>query len=100
MSNSTYITNNGINIRCGGMGAHDDWDKNTRKAERDGLTRCQHCGKGMVEGTGFIARWVWTSDSLVPLTATEGEIIRLGNSCVKNFEYAEFKDTHFAKAGN
>lgn len=97
---ATYEVNNEINIKCGGMGAHDDWDKNTRKAKRDGATTtCAHCAKGMAEDTGFIARWVWTSDTLVPLTSTAGELIRLGNTCVKNFGYAEFKNTHFAKAG-
>jgi hypothetical protein len=98
--NWTYEVNNETNIKCGGMGAHEFWDRNTKKAKRDGFeTTCAHCGKGMAEDTGFIARWVWTSDTLVPLTSTTGEVIRLGNTCVKNFFYKEFKNTHFAKAG-
>lgn len=94
----TYLVNGEINIKCGGLGANDNWDRNTKKAERDGYTsKCAHCGKGMAEGTGYIARWVWTSDTLVPLTSTKGELIRLGNSCVKEFLYKEFKNTHFTK---
>jgi hypothetical protein len=96
----TATTANETVIRCGGMGAHDDWDKNTRKAERDGVTTtCEHCGKGMAENTGYIARWEWMTDTLLPLTSEQGKVIRLGNNCVKNFWSADTKDTHFAKAG-
>lgn len=96
-STSTTST---VVIRCGGMGAHDDWDKNERKAKRDGATTtCAHCAKGMADNTGYIARWEWTTDELLPLDSEQGEIIRLGNACVKNFWSAETKKTHFAKVG-
>lgn len=94
---SVQDTDNSINT--GGLGAHDNWDVNLRKAKRDGLDHCGHCAKGMVEGTGWEVRV--KGEFIIPFDSAEGRIVRLGNSCVNNWkrEYPEFKDTHFVKVG-
>lgn len=90
-------------IGCGGLGAHDFWDKNIAKAKRDGLESCAHCGKGMVDGTGFIAVYFWENDSFYPLTmkdevlAAGGEIVRVGPTCAKQFVYKNDVQTYFEK---
>lgn len=86
-------------INCGGLGAHVNWDSNLRKAKREGLEHCSHCAKGMAEGTGWLVRWVWQIDSIVPFDAEDGEIRRIGNSCIKQFMQPELKATHFVKVG-
>jgi hypothetical protein len=86
-------------INTGGFGAHESWESNLKKAKRDGLESCGHCGKGMVEGTGWEVRI--DMEYLLPLNDQNGRIVRVGNSCVNNWkkDYPEFKDTHFAKVG-
>lgn len=90
-------------IECGGLGAHKDWDRNTAKANRDGLERCNHCGKGMTEGTGFKAVWFWKNDCFYPLTVKEevlaagGEMVNLGVHCVKQFANKDEFNTYFEK---
>lgn len=97
---ATYAKFDNTNsINCGGMGAHEQWERNSKKAKRDGLESCAHCAKGMVEGTGWLVRWVWQIDAIVDFNSTEGEVRRIGNSCVKNFLTPEFKNTHFVKVG-
>jgi len=86
-------------INCFGLGAHDHWDRNLKKAKRDGLEPCAHCAQGMQEGTGWLIRWDWTKDIIVSFDSEIGEIRRIGNSCVKHFMTAELKDSHFRKVG-
>lgn len=91
-------------IECGGMGATENWFRNNASADKNGFAkedRCAHCGKGMLENTGWLARYVWQDDAIIAFDATDGEIIRLGNECVKNWmKYnPELKSTHFAKVG-
>lgn len=86
-------------IECGGLGAHENWERNTKKAKRDGLEPCAHCGQGMQEGTGWLIRWEWTADVILPFDSDGGMVMRIGNSCVKHFVVAELKDTHFWKVG-
>ena len=91
-------------IRCGGMGATENWDRNNKSANKKGFAkedRCAHCAKGMAEKTGWLVRWVWQNDTIISFDSTKGEVIRLGNECVKEWlkSYPELKNTHFVKAG-
>ena len=95
----TQTINGETAINCGGLGAHDSWDRNLKKAKRDGLEPCAHCAQGMQEGTGWLIRWEWTKDVILPFDSEGGEIRRVGNSCVKHFMVAELKDSHFKKVG-
>ena len=104
MSNSSTQLNSMVSIRCGGMGAHDQWDRNKKSADNKGYAkdaRCAHCSKGMEESTGWVVRWVWQNDTIISFDSTEGEIIRLGNECVKQWSksYPELANTHFVKVG-
>ena len=96
------IYNDSNSFNCGGMGAHDWWDRNNRAADKNGIDkadRCHHCGNAMTEGNGWIVRYVWQTDRIISLYAAEGELVRLGNECVKVWKkyYPEFKDSHFRK---
>jgi len=90
-----------------GLGAHEHWDRNTAKAKRDGLESCSHCGKGMIEGTGYTAIWKYfDEDNFYPLSMKEqvlasghAQIVRLGTTCVKNFTTKDKFDIYFQKAG-
>ena len=96
----SYGTTHTNAINTYGIGAHVKWDVNLRAAKRDGLTPCAHCAKGMEENTGWLVRV--EGDYIIPFNATnDGEILRVGNSCVNNWkrENPEFKLTHFVKVG-
>ena len=93
-----------IEILCNGMGAHDDWDRNHRLAEKQGFSqemRCQNCGKGMTEIAGWIVRYDDDTDHIVPLDSASGREAKLGNECVKRWIniHPELKASHFRKIG-
>jgi len=96
---SVYGTSHKEAINTCGIGAHENWESNLRKTNREGLTPCAHCAKGMVEGTGWLVRV--EGEYIIPFSATEGTVLRIGNSCVNNWkrEYPEYKNTHFVKVG-
>jgi hypothetical protein len=103
--NITAITEEGF-ISCGGMGAHDHWERNTKKAKRDGLESCNHCGKGMADNTAYRCFFIWQSDEIVSLdkvaeveASGRGEWVRIGNTCIKNFVYKNEIEIYFEKAG-
>jgi len=63
------------------LGATENWFRNSEKAKRDGLEYCEHCGKGMNEGTGFY--------------------VRVLSTCINKFAMvAKVPATHYMKAGN
>ena len=77
------------NISSSELGAHVHWERNMAKSKRDGLQPCRHCGKGMLEDTGYVG--IWSPDYFHPLAEVDealsegAEFVRIGNECVKNF---------------
>jgi hypothetical protein len=80
------------------LGATNNWYTNTKKAKEQGLESCAHCGKGMAEGTGFLVRTIIEKELVIPFDATEGEIVRIGKACIKNFAFETLPATHYKKA--
>jgi hypothetical protein len=82
------------------LGATVNYDRNLKKAKQEGLQSCAHCGKGMVEGTGFLVRIISMKGLLIPFDSTEGEIVRIGSTCLNKFAVIEkMPTTHYAKVG-
>ena len=79
------------------LGAHEDWYKNSQKAKRNGLKYCDHCGKGMKENTGFLFRFVYQTETIVPFNAEIGEIKLVGLTCFKNFAFDDIPADYFVK---
>lgn len=91
-------------LHCGGMGAHQDWERNNKHAVKIGAQQqCHHCGKAMTEGNGWKAIWAWATDRIHPLDAdvesVGGEWINLGNECAKRFGVNVLEGTHFVRIG-
>ena len=82
------------------MGAHEHYERNLKKAKRDGLNHCAHCGKGINENAGYLVRWMWQNDSIIPFDSESGEIKHIGNTCIKNIAFEEIPLNYFVKAGN
>jgi hypothetical protein len=87
-------------IQCE-LGATENWFRNSEKAKRDGLEYCEHCGKGMAEGTGFLVRMHDDLTTVIPFNSTEGKVVRIGTTCINKFAFiAKLPATHYGKAGN
>lgn len=103
----TEVTKDGLLNDGGNMGAHLHWDRNVNKAKRDGLESCQHCGKGMIENTGYRCFYSWENIAIIPFNKVsefekmgQGEWVRIGSTCVKNFIANKNElETYFVKAG-
>ena len=85
-------------IQCE-LGATENWYRNSEKAKRDGLEYCEHCGKGMTEGTGFLIRCIIETETVIPFNSIEGKIYRIGTTCINKFAFRKLPTTHYAKAG-
>jgi hypothetical protein len=87
-------------IATGGLGAYERYESNRKSAARRGMTTtCSHCGKGMAEGTGWIAAFEPRTECLVPLGTTGPntvEEVLLGNECVKHWSTGLDADTKAA----
>jgi hypothetical protein len=83
------------------LGATENWFRNSEKAKRDGLEYCEHCGKGMNEGTGFYVRVLSDMTNLIAFDRTDGVVVRIGSTCINKFAMvAKVPATHYMKAGN
>ena len=95
-----YIHESDI-VPSGGLGAHTQWDMNTKHAKRIGAERqCQHCARPLNAGAGWEAAWA-ADGTFCPL-ANAGhngyQIIALGNECARQFMRglsAAMKDRYF-----
>jgi hypothetical protein len=85
-------------IQCE-LGATENWFRNSQKAKRDGLEYCEHCGKGMAQGTGFLIRCIIETETVVAFDSTEGTVVRIGTTCINKFAFNKLPATHYAKAG-
>jgi hypothetical protein len=80
------------------LGAHVNYERNIKKAQKQNQEYCRHCGKGMEEGTGYLVRV--NVETLIPFDSTEGEIVRIGSTCINKFAFiAKVPTTHFVKQG-
>jgi len=90
-------------FNAGGLGAHPQWEQNTKKAKRDGLEYCRHCGKGMIDDTGYIGIWdsgddFWPFEMMDQAFAQGAEFVRLGPNCAKQFTNKEYFAYYFVPA--
>lgn len=87
-------------IKCHGFGAHNQYEMNMKRNYKNGFEfYCGHCAKAMTEDSGWLVRWNWKTDSLVPFENEQADtqIKRLGNECVKRFLSSKEEYEFFAK---
>jgi hypothetical protein len=80
-------------LRLDGMGNHSQWERNSARSNRLGLSaleRCNHCQKPLQAGKGYNVQYDADADCLVPFDEAITETLfsglrRLGDDCARRW---------------